>query len=367
MRVLLINPPYVTITSRVGVGHQVPLGLLMVGGALRDDGHEVRLLDAERQHLSYRAIVRGVQDFAPDVVMTGHAGSTPAHTVCIAMLRAIKTACSNVQTIYGGVYPTYHAQKVLQESAIDLVVRGEGEETARDLIEALRDGRDLHGVPGISWRKSGEIFHNPERAPIANLDDFRTGWELIDNWDNYQCFGLGRAAIVQFSRGCPHRCTYCGQHGFWKSWRHRDPAKLADEIAWLHNEHGVRFITLADENPTTLQPVWKAFLEEVAARNLDVHFFATIRATDIVRDAELLPLYKRAGILYVLMGLESTEAPVLKAVRKGSTPRHDLEACNLLREHGIYSVMGHIVGLEDDSWAGFRRALHHLKNMMAII
>ena len=61
MNILLINPPYQAITSNWGVGHQVPLGLLMVGGALIDAGHSVRLLDAECLHLTTKAIVRAVR------------------------------------------------------------------------------------------------------------------------------------------------------------------------------------------------------------------------------------------------------------------------------------------------------------------
>ena len=184
---------------------------------------------------------------------------------------------------------------------------------------------------------------------------------MIEDWDRYQCFGLGRAAIVQLSRGCPHRCTYCGQFGFWVNWRHRDPVHFADEIEWLYRTHDIRFCTIADENPTTRQEVWQQFLEEMARRQLPIHFFATIRATDIVRDADILHLYRKAGILYVLMGIESTNAEVLKQVRKGSTTRHDYQACQLLKQHGIYSVMGHIVGLENDTCAGFRTALEQLK------
>ena len=127
-----------------------------------------------------------------------------------------------------------------------------------------------------------------------------------------------------------------------------------------HRARGVRFITLADENPTTLQPVWRRFLEELAARRLPVQFFATLRATDIVRDADLLPLYRRAGVLYVLMGIESTSEEVLRQVRKGSTPRHDYLACQLLKRHGIFSILGHIVGLGNETWAGFRTAARQL-------
>src|SRR5439155_26458800 len=128
MNVRLINPPYQTLTSNLGVGHQVPLGLLMVGGALIDGGHDVALLDAEARHFSIDQIVGEVRQRRPQVVMTGHAGSTPAHPVCVAMLRAIGAACPRVVTVYGGVYPTYHAREILEaEPAIDVIIRGEGE------------------------------------------------------------------------------------------------------------------------------------------------------------------------------------------------------------------------------------------------
>ena len=79
MNILLINPPYQTITSNLGVGHQIPLGLLMIGGPLIDAGHTVRLLDAEAGRLCEEEILRAVDRHQPYVVLTGHAGSTPAH------------------------------------------------------------------------------------------------------------------------------------------------------------------------------------------------------------------------------------------------------------------------------------------------
>src|SRR5438552_5559609 len=98
MRVLLLNPPYQTWTSNWGVGHQVPLGLLMVGGPLLDAGHHVRLLDAECLRLRTGQVVRAARRFGPDLVMTGHAGSTPAHPVCVEMLRALKAELPDVLT-----------------------------------------------------------------------------------------------------------------------------------------------------------------------------------------------------------------------------------------------------------------------------
>jgi len=357
MRALLINPPYQTITSNWGVGHQVPLGLLMVGGALRYAGHEVSLLDAEAMGLTCTQIGEEVRRLEPDVVMTGHAGSTPAHPVCMEMFSEIGRAWPRALRVYGGVFPTYHDEQVLREhDAVDVVVRGEGEATAVALLDELARGGSASGVAGLTCRRSDSIIRTPDRSVVADLDAYRTGWELIDDWDRYQCFGRGRAAIVQLSRGCPHRCTYCGQHAFWKRWRHRDPVALADEIEWLHREHDIRFVTLADENPTTLRDVWLGFLDEMARREVNVEFFATIRATDIVRDADAIARYRQGGLRYVLMGIDTTDPAVIQQVRKRSSTQDDFTACALLREHGIHPIIGHIVGLGDETWAGLRRA-----------
>jgi anaerobic magnesium-protoporphyrin IX monomethyl ester cyclase len=324
-------------------------------------GHKVKLLDAERRHLSLKAIIREVSHFSPDIVMTGHAGSTPAHPICVKMLSAIKQAFPRVITVYGGVYPTFHAEEILQqEEGVDVVVRGEGEAVALDLVQAIESGKPLHDVEGIAYRTEEQPKLTPSRPPIQDLGAFRIGWELIQNWDEYQCFGLGRAAVSQFSRGCPHSCTFCGQQEFWGEWRYRDPVKVADEIEWLHRTHGVRFISLADENPTTSKPVWRRFLEELAARKIPVHFFVSIRATDIVRDADILHLYRRAGMQYILLGIESVDPEVLTKIKKGSTTQEDLEACRLLKQHGIFSIVAHVVGLKEESWQTFRTAIKQL-------
>lgn len=361
LKILLINPPYRTLTSRFGTGHQIPIGLLMVGGPLLDAGHKVRLLDAERLHLSYGKIVHAVKQISPDIVMTGHAGSTPAHPVCAKMLTEIKKACPAVLTVYGGVYPTFHAEEILdQEEGIDVIVRGEGEATSLDVVQAIESGTSFHLVEGIAFREKGKPRLTPPRPPIEDLDAFRIGWELIEDWDHYQCFGLGRAAIIQFSRGCPHLCTTCGQRDFWVSWRYRDPKKVADEIEWLYRTYNIRFLSLGDENPTTNESAWRRFLEEMAARKLPVHLFASIRASDIVRDKNILDLYREAGILYVLIGVESTDPEVLTAIKKGSTTRDDLEACRLFKQHGIFSILGYMVGLKEETWGTFRTAIRQL-------
>jgi anaerobic magnesium-protoporphyrin IX monomethyl ester cyclase len=108
MRVVLINSPLKSIVCDQGVGHQMPLGLLMVGGPLIDAGHQVKLIDAACDHLSDAEIVQAVEDFHAEIAMIAHVGSTSAHLCCLRILQSIKTAHPQTITIYGGVHPTYH-------------------------------------------------------------------------------------------------------------------------------------------------------------------------------------------------------------------------------------------------------------------
>lgn len=357
MRILLINPPYRALTI-VGMGPQVPLGLLSIGGPLIDAGHEVRLLNAEQTMLGDAEIVRRMQAFAPDVVMIGHSGSTPAHPTVLRILSAIKKAANHLITVYGGVYASFHAQAILKTAPqVDIVVRGEGEAVGVRLAAALAAKQSLTGVAGISFRgEDGNIVETPPAPVIRDLDSCRVAWELIEDWDRHRCWGLGRSAIIQFSRGCPHRCSYCGQREFWVRWRHRDPARLADEIAMLHRRHGVNFITFADENPTTNVKQWRRFLEEMSERAVPVALTAAMRASDIHRDAELLPLYRKAGFCAVLIGIETTDASIIERVGKNSDRTIDSEAIRLLRENGIISIATHVAGLGDEGWGSRWRA-----------
>ncbi len=363
MRILLINVPHPAIGSRIPDDHLPPLGLLSIGGPLIDDGHEVRLVDGELDPMSKQSLVAEAVGFAPDAVLFGHSGSTSGHPVIAEVARAVATALPGVRIIYGGVFPTYHWREVLAEELyVTAIVRGEGEETGRRLMATLSGGGDLDRVPGIAFRRNGRPHATSPAPVIRDLDAYRIGWELIDH-ARYSYWGGLRAVVVQFSRGCPHLCNYCGQRGFWTRWRHRDPVLFAKAIARLNREHGVRVFNFADENPTVSKKAWRAFLEALIAEDVDVILVGSTRADDIVRDADILHLYKRAGWDRFLLGLENTDEATLATIRKGGATATDREAIRLMREHGILSMATWVVGFEEetdrDLWNGMRRLLSY--------
>ncbi len=200
---------------------------------------------------------------------------------------------------------------------------------------------------------------NPVRPPITDLDQYRPGWELID-WDAYQLFGFGRAAGMQFSRGCTLRCTYCGQWSFWRHWRHRSPENFADELEKLVRDYGVRIVWLADENFAADREVARQALEAVAARNLNLSLNLNMTAADVVRDADLLPLYKRAGVDNIVMGVEALDDATVAKVRKNNPFATSQQAVQLLRQHNIVSLVNIIYGLEDETFATLGHTLRRL-------
>jgi anaerobic magnesium-protoporphyrin IX monomethyl ester cyclase len=359
-RILLINPPHTAIGSRIPREQLPPLGLLSVGGPLIDAGYEVSLLDAEFGPMPLDAIVDQAMARAPDLVMMGHSGSSSAHVTTMRIAAELKRRRPELVVVYGGVHPTYHWEDVLRDHPqVDFIVRGEGERTALALVKAWHAGADLAAVDGIALRVDGVPHATPPAEMIRDLDDYRVGWELIDH-SRYAYWGGMRAVVVQFSRGCPYLCSYCGQRGFWTQWRHRDPVKFARELARLHREHGVELINFADELPTGSRKAWRAFLEALIAEDVNLTLVGSTRTGDIVRDADILHLYKQAGVVRFLLGIESYDEALLTTIRKGATTSEDQQAIRLLREHGILSMATYVVGFEEETDADYWRSLKHL-------
>ncbi|MFZ2451169.1 MAG: magnesium-protoporphyrin IX monomethyl ester anaerobic oxidative cyclase [Methylovulum miyakonense] len=371
MKITLLNPPHAAIGSRIPQEHLPPLGLLSVGGPLLDAGFVVNLIDAEFGPMVLADIVRCVQYAQPDVIMIGHSGSSSVHTTVVELCQALKQRMGNVTIVYGGVHPTYHWDEILYECLdIDIIVRGEGEKTAVQLMQAMAQGDSLQMVDGIAYRHNGQVTSTPAAQMLTNLDSYRVGWELIDH-KRYSYWGGKRAVVVQFSRGCPYLCSYCGQRGFWSQWRHRDPVNLAHELAHLHREQGVELINFADELPTGSRKAWKAFLEALIAENVPLLLVGSTRAGDIVRDREILPLYKKAGVIRFLLGIESYDEATLKTIKKGADVTEDQQAIQLLREHGIVSMATYVVGFNEksdkDFWFSFKNLLRYDPDQIQLI
>lgn len=360
MSIVIINPPHTAIGSRMANEHLPPLGLLSIAGPLIDNGYNVHFIDADYAPMPIDAIISQTLSYDPDAVLLGHSGSTSAQPIINKIARLLKSKLPSIKIIIGGVFPTYHWKEILKKhKAIDYIVCGEGEKVILNLIHALENQIDLATIKGIAYRENETPIKTPPEELIKNLDEYRIAWEFLDLY-HYTYWGKRKAVVIQFSRGCPHPCTYCGQSLFWVKWRHRDPQLLADEIEMLHKKYGVEIINFADENPATNKKAWKQFLEALIAKNLDLALVGSLRADNIVRDAEILHLYKKAGFERFLLGIENYDEVVLEKIKKAGKISKDKEAIQLLRKHNILSMATYVVGFGEETTKDFYNSLKQL-------
>lgn len=349
-KVMLINPARHFIANKAGLGYLTPLGLVLLGGPLADAGFDVRLVDHDMNGWTFERLLQEIREYSPRYILLGHSGSTASHNVVVQTVKLIKKNFPAVRIIYGGVYPSYAYQSILEEvGQIDVIVRGEGEQTILDLLSAWEQTENLEAVHGIVWRENGQVKVNRPQLAIQDLDKYRPGWELLD-WQHYQMFGFDHAAGLQFSRGCTLTCTYCGQWMFWKKWRHRSPQNIVDNMRLLKEKYGVTLIWFADENFAADRDLARDLLQRIADADSGLSLNLNMTAADVVRDADLLPLYKKAGVDYIVMGVESLKDGVISDIRKNNPFTVSKEAVRLLRQNNIISLTNIIYGLEDESW-----------------
>jgi len=364
-RILLVPPPYDCWGVQI-IGTWPPLQLAYLGGAAEAAGHEVRLYDAMSQDSDFEGVRSAVKDYQPDVVVafdympvTG-AVSTATVPAALEALAVAKSVDPDIVTVIGGPHPTFLYEETLQDNAdsLDFILRGEAEETIPELLSALPDG-DLDDVRGIAFIRSGEVIATPMRPHIANLNDVKPAWHLLD-WElyHYNIEPWGRMASILTSRGCMMGCSFCSHRQFWRGdWRARDPQNAIEEIRELVDNYDVEFITMIDPYPTNDRERWEELLDLLIAEDMDVRFLMETRVEDIVRDEAILPKYRQAGIVHIYVGAEATDQETLDQINKEISLEESRRAIQLIAEHDMISETSFVLGFPDETQESIDRTL----------
>ena len=353
MRIALVHPNYHSGGAEIA-GNWPPAWVAYLAGPLKQAGYtDIHFIDAMTNDLDAEALRRRLADLRPDVV--GTTAITPSIYEAEKVLAIAREVAPQALRVLGGVHATFMYKQVLSEAdSVDVIVRGEGEEIMRELVQAL-DAQQWparrHQIRGIAFREGKDIVATPAAPTIKELDAIQPDWSLLE-WEKYIYVPLGvRVAIPNMARGCPFTCSFCSQWKFWRDYRVRDPKKVVDEIEQLVNEHDIGFFILADEEPTIHRKKFIAFCEELIARDLPqrVKWGINTRVTDILRDEALLPLYRRAGLVHVSLGTEAAAQMKLDRFNKETRVGENRRAIELLRKADIFVEAQFIVGLENET------------------
>ena len=358
MRILFVEPPK-DFWFIMGEYLPPPYGILQLAAFLESKNKEVEIgvLDCQAERLDWKGMEKRIESFNPDIVASG--GLSTCNTYLIAQTCSIvKKVKPNALTVVGGQHFTVTAQESLEAyPEIDVIVRGEGEQTLLELVDASMKKASLSKIKGISFRHDGEILHNPERPLIENLDDLPfPGYHFVKDLIHRYHFTMmagskTRYALIEGSRGCPHRCTFCTQWRHWNGkYRAKSAKRIADEMEFCYQNYGSRFFWLTDDN-FGMSKRMMDLCDEIIRRGFsdDIMWFFQARCDDIVRQKYVLPKMRRAGNRWILFGVESHSKSTLEAFNKKIDPEDSKRAVKLLKENDIFAQATLIIGERRDS------------------
>lgn len=339
-RILFINTPFPRDEHPVP-----PLGLAYIAGALEKEGIEVQVLDLLVAQYSPQTLKRRLREYQPHFVAA--TCSTLNYHIASRILRVCKRSDSNLTTLIGGPHVSFAAREVIEEAPwIDVVVRGEGERTLVDLLDALATGRDLAQVPGIAYRKNGEAVLTSPRPLIKELDRLPLPARHLLPLSKYRA--LKAPCTVITSRGCPFGCIFCSApRMFGRGVRFRDPKAVVDEIEMINRELGFRQINVVDDTFTVKEQHVQGICEGLMDRGLNIQWSVYSRVDTVT--PRLLRLMKRSGCSWVCFGLESGSQKILDNIKKGITVAQSRQAVGMAKEAGMEVMVSFLLGLPGEN------------------
>ncbi len=347
-----------------------PLAFASLAAALREGapGIRVAILDAPALRMGWASFAREIRRLGATWIGIGEEAASAAEGLRVAALA--KEAGAYV--VAGGCFFGNVGPQALSTGLVDLVIHGEGERTLVDAVAALRAGspRDLHGVPGLSFRDGDETVDTGWREPIDDLDRLpMPAYDLLPV-GAYASEGRNHPALaaIESSRGCPHSCDFCvlwrqmgRMHGGRRlpHLRTKSPERLLDEIRILVHRHGRRYLGWVDPC-FNAHPYVPGRISELLLRDgIRVGQSAWVRADHVLRDAAsgALAACVRGGLNEMYLGIERTDGDGLETLRKGLLAGDVEDALRLLERHHprVVTVGSFIYGLDGDTPASVRR------------
>jgi radical SAM superfamily enzyme YgiQ (UPF0313 family) len=366
LRVLLINPRFQLPIDTRTTPH---LGLAYLAAVSERRGDEVRVFDMDVEDVPLRDFVR---EYKPDIV--GITSNTPQVKQGWYAAREIK-AVHDVLVVQGGPHVSALPEESASRPEIDVVARGEGEDTWINLCEVIEEqkrnnpnfksadlldaaNKTLDGVLGITYQASdGKIRHTHERPAINDLDSLpfpAYHYFKMEKYTSLQpamdAIAMGKSFSIMTSRGCPYRCTFCSQSVMAEKWRARTPEGVVKEWAHLVRDLGAQEIGVLDDsaniNRKRLHDLADLLIKE-KLNHVPWILINGIRAN--LADEDLLRHLKQAGLLRLAFGVETGDEDILESIDKRVTHEQIKQAFKNAKKVGLETVGFFIIGLPGDT------------------
>jgi len=365
LKILLIAMPD-TVDMLDPVMRLPNLALASLAASVGTGQHDVRVLDLVlvKEKLK-KSLLSHLDAFKPDLV--GLSAMTFQYGTLIRIASLIRARLPGVRLVAGGYHVTLMYREIAGETPdvpIDFMVRGEGEETFRELVGALAaPGGDFGAVRGLSWRDtSGEWRHNEPR-PLTDLGSLplpdrsarlETGFHLFRK----------RIDVTETSRGCPLQCNFCSIRKMYGQTFRRFPVERIISDLKRMRDSGVETVFFSDDNITYDREHLSAICRAIIDSGLTSMMYAIqASAYGIARNPDLVALMERANIRIINLGLESMDPAAIKFMKKATSIEINREAMRLLKKHRMGVNALFIIGFPDDTRESLRNSFRSLLSM----
>ncbi len=360
MKILVLNPPAFRNQDYIREGRcmqtksswaalWMPLSLCYISAVLRENGHQVKLIDAIAEKLNTKKLAGISESFNPELIILNTAiPSIEGDMDCASILKK-RLPCVKIAIV--GMFPTiYERECLIRFSQIDYAVMDEPEWVTSRLTDVIVGNRSPGSVKGLIYRSSNEVIVN-ERQNLAenNPDDLPFPARDLLNNNTYRLPTNGKKfTLLCIARGCSANCIYCVANIYYgKKFRKRSVENIIREIEHCINEFNITNFLFWGESFTTDMKYGEEICDEILKRGLKISWSTTSRVDTL--NQTLLNKMKRAGCILLGLGIESYEQNVLNMARKGITTDQIDKAVLMTREAGL-NTMGHFMfGLPGDT------------------
>ncbi|MFH0876444.1 MAG: radical SAM protein [archaeon] len=342
MKILLLNPGWLLKKEDADFFRiSQPDSLGYIAAALKEAGHNVRLIDAASTGwkescfsegnvyfgMHIKKIIEEIRLFSPNLIGVPLISSFLKNNGFFALSK-IKKAFPDILTVVGGAHATVAVEECLQKEFIDFVVIGEGEKTTLELANELSaKNPEFEKIDGLAFKRKNGIVINKKRELISNLDALPFPSRELYPMDNYfiaakkliSTFALStygkKWATVITSRGCPYNCIFCSIYlSMGRKWRPRSPENVILEIEQLIQDYGIEYIAFLDDNMSLDKSRMKRICELIISRKLRIKWSTPNGLRADTLDESLLRLMKKSGCERIAVAAESGSQRVVDQI-----------------------------------------------------
>ena len=324
MRVLFLSPFLA----------QEPLGIMYLSGALKEAGHETKMVFVPDAQLEEK-----VKEFDPHVL--AYSFTTGIHTAALGLNTQVKQWAPKALALCGGAHVTV-VPEFINEDGIDAICRGDGEYAIVNFVNTLEQGGDLTKLPSIWFKDETGFVHKNEPGPLEqDLEAFGFCDRSIV-YDAADFYRSSERKVIKTDRGCPMNCSFCFHHA-WKQKvykvknneyvRRRSVSHVIEEAQRIKAEYPLNYVHFLDD----IFNINNKWLEEFAERwpvEVGLPFDAILMANMVTE--KHIKLLKKAGCIYARIAFEAANDHMRNAVMKKNTTRAQLvRAAGFIRQYGI--------------------------------